>query len=92
MADAANVEIRRLLVDDAGEAWTVQRAAFLGEAERYRTLEIPPLRETLTELRADVADPAVLPLGGWVGPRLVGSVRGRVDGDLAEVPAWVRTV
>ncbi|MCP2166622.1 GNAT family N-acetyltransferase [Goodfellowiella coeruleoviolacea] len=84
-ADPAEVVIRRLRAEHAGEALTVQRAAFVDEARRYRTSEIPPLRETLAELRADIDDPAVIPLGAWLGSRLVGSVRGRVSADRMEL-------
>lgn len=78
--------IDRLGPEHAGEALTVQRAAYVTEAQRYHAPDIPPLRETLDELRADlVAGPAVLALGAWLGSRLVGSVRGRIDGDRMEV-------
>jgi GNAT superfamily N-acetyltransferase len=68
-------------VADAGAALTVQYAAYLAEARRYGTTEIPPLRETLAEIAADVADPATRALGAWLGPRLVGSVRLRRGAD-----------
>lgn len=71
-------------VEHAGEVLTVQRAAYVTEAQRYDAPNIPPLRETLDEVRADLAGdtPAV---AAWLGPRLVGSVRGRVDGDRMEI-------
>ncbi len=86
--DADDVRIGPLAVADAGEVLTVQRAAYVTEAQRYRAPDIPPLREGLDALRADLAraDGAVLvALGAWLGPRLVGSVRGRVDGEAMEV-------
>jgi GNAT superfamily N-acetyltransferase len=64
---------------------TVQRAAYVTEAQRYGAPDIPPLRETLDELRADIAQPGAIALGAWLGARLVGSVRGRVDGRRMEV-------
>jgi ribosomal protein S18 acetylase RimI-like enzyme len=67
--------VAALTADDAGEALTVQYAAYLSEARRYRTTEIPPLRETVAELAADLQDTAVRGFGAWIGPRLVGSVR-----------------
>jgi ribosomal protein S18 acetylase RimI-like enzyme len=67
--------VAALAAGDAGEALTVQYAAYLSEARRYRTTEIPPLRETVTQLAADLQDPAVRGFGAWIGPRLVGSVR-----------------
>jgi GNAT superfamily N-acetyltransferase len=73
-----------LLPEHAGEALTVQRAAYVTEAQRYAAPTIPPLVETLDELRADLAA-GVLSRGAWLGPRLVGSVRGRVEGSRMEV-------
>jgi ribosomal protein S18 acetylase RimI-like enzyme len=64
----------------AGEALTVQYAAYLTEARRYGTTEIPPLCETVSELAADLERDDVLGLGVWVGTRLVGSVRLRGAG------------
>lgn len=70
--------------EHAGELLTVQRAAYVTEAQRYDAPHIPPLVETLDEVRADLAGdvPAV---AAWLGPRLVGSVRGRVDGGGMEI-------
>jgi GNAT superfamily N-acetyltransferase len=67
--------VAALTADDAGEALAVQYAAYLSEARRYGTTEIPPLRETVAGLAADLQDPAVHGFGAWIGPRLVGSVR-----------------
>jgi GNAT superfamily N-acetyltransferase len=70
--------------EHAGELLTVQRAAYVTEAQRYDAPHIPPLTETLDEVRADLATGPVV-RAAWIGPRLVGSVRGRVDGDRMEV-------
>ena len=72
----------------AGEALTVQRAAYVTEAQRYAAPNIPPLLETLDELRADLvrADgPDLVARGASLGARLAGSVRGRVSGANMEV-------
>ena len=74
------LRIDLLRPSDAGEVLTVQRAAYVTEAQRYAAPHIPPLLETLEELRADLDRPDVLAVGAWSGPRLVGSVRGRLDG------------
>jgi GNAT superfamily N-acetyltransferase len=79
------VEIGTPGPEHAGEVLTVQRAAYVTEAQRYRAPDIPPLVETLEELRADLAAPGVVARAAWLGPRLVGSVRGRVDGAAMEV-------
>lgn len=66
----------------------MQRAAYVVEAQRYDAPHIAPLIETLDELRADLAaaDSAHLVARAvWLGPRLVGSVRGRIAGPEMEV-------
>lgn len=85
---ALGVRIAPLRPVHAGEALTVQRAAYVTEAQRYSAPDIPPLTETVAELRADLAG-GVLAVGAWLGPRLVGAVRGRVAGDRMEVARFV---
>ena len=66
--------------DDAGEVLTLQRAAFVSEAQIYGSADMPPLTQTLESVQAELAD-----CYGWtarVRGRLVGALRGRVDGDL----------
>jgi ribosomal protein S18 acetylase RimI-like enzyme len=75
--------------EHAGEALTVQYAAYLSEGRRYSTTEIPPLVETVEELAADLRRPDVVGLAAWLGPRLVGSVRLRGVGG-ADPVAFVR--
>ena len=69
---------------DAGELLTVQRAAYLLEGERYGSFRLPPLTETLTEVRADITGGSTV-LVSRAGPRLVGSVRGRVTGGTGHI-------
>ncbi|SCL31339.1 Ribosomal protein S18 acetylase RimI [Micromonospora nigra] len=69
---------------DAGEILTVQRAAYVVEAQRYADPFLPPLTETLEEVRAALADGQVV-LAARLGSRLVGSVRARVEGGTAHV-------
>ena len=78
-------EVRIDVVEDtvAGELLTVRKAAFVSEAQLYDDPHIPPLTQTLEELRADLADPAVITLGAWLGHRLVGSIRVGVEGTKA---------
>ncbi|MFF5175859.1 GNAT family N-acetyltransferase [Micromonospora sp. NPDC000089] len=71
-------------VADSGELLTVQRAAYLVEAQRYADPFLPPLTETLDELRAVLAGPTLV-LAARAGHRLVGSVRVRVDGGTGHV-------
>jgi ribosomal protein S18 acetylase RimI-like enzyme len=65
---------------DAGEVLTVQRAAFLAEGALNNSFTLPPLVETLDEVRAALTDPATAVLVARLGHRLVGSVRATVDG------------
>ena len=78
--DAPEVRIDVVDVDEAGELLTVRRAAFVSEAQQYRDPFIPPLTQTLDELRADLQRTDVVTLGAWLGPRLVGSIRVEVEG------------
>lgn len=69
------IDLARIRVEDAGEVLTIQRAAFVSEAQIYGTADMPPLTQTLDELKAELAD-----ADGWVarvGPRLVGAIRVR---------------
>lgn len=81
------VHIGQLTPGHAGEALTVQRAAYVTEAQLYDAPRIPPLTETLDELRADLAE--TLAIGAWLGTRLAGCVRGRVADDRMEVARFV---
>jgi GNAT superfamily N-acetyltransferase len=69
--------------DAAGELLTLRRAAFVSEAQLYDDPHIPPLTQTLEELRRDLADPDVVTLGAWRGHRLVGSIRVGLEGTKA---------
>ena len=77
--------IRPLGVGHAGEVLTLQRAAYVPEARRYRDPELPPLVQTLEELRAELSRPDVVGLGAWDAGRLVGAVRVRVDDTVAHL-------
>ncbi|MFG3643437.1 GNAT family N-acetyltransferase [Micromonospora sp. NPDC047762] len=71
-------------VVDAGEILTVQRAAYLTEAQHYSDPFLPPLTETLDEVTAVLAGPSIV-LAARLRHRLVGSVRAHLDGDTAHV-------
>ncbi len=74
-----DVTIRPVTDDDAGELLTLRRAAFVTEAQTYGDPNIPPLTQTLEELRADLGAPGIVTLGAWDGHRLVGSVRVQLE-------------
>jgi ribosomal protein S18 acetylase RimI-like enzyme len=61
----------------AGEVLTVQRAAYLSEAQRYGDPFLPPLTQSLDELAGEMR--AGRRLVALVGTRVVGSVRGVED-------------
>jgi ribosomal protein S18 acetylase RimI-like enzyme len=65
-------------VTDAGELLTVQRAAFLAEGVLNNSFTLPPLTETVDEVRAALTDPETVVLVARLGHRLVGSVRARI--------------
>ena len=69
--------------DDAGEVLTLQRAAYVGEAMLYDQF-LPPLFETLDEVRAVLASD-VLMLGIRDDGRLIGAVRIKPDGEIARL-------
>lgn len=77
------LDIRPVTVDDAGELLTLRRAAFVTEAQQYGDPNIPPLTQTLKELKADLQTEGVITLGAWWGHRLVGSIRVLVEGTKA---------
>jgi GNAT superfamily N-acetyltransferase len=51
------VQLRPAVDPDAGELLTVQRAAFVAEAQLYGQPDIQPLRDTVDDVRAAIADP-----------------------------------
>ncbi|MDQ1175509.1 GNAT family N-acetyltransferase [Microbacterium sp. SORGH_AS_0421] len=78
MADSAS--IRPIDTDDAGEVLTIQRAAFASEALIYGDPDMPPLTQTLEELRAELVEN--LGCVAVTDRRIVGAVRARLDGEL----------
>ncbi len=74
-------EVRAATLADAAEILTLQRACWLQEAQANGTLDIPPLRESLADVEAGLREWTTFVVR--VGGRLVGSVRGRLDG-----PTW----
>jgi GNAT superfamily N-acetyltransferase len=80
------IEYRLLGPEDAGEVLTVQRAAFVAEARRYGTTEIPPLVETLDEVRRELGSTIVM--GAMLVGRLVGAIRLTVEAPIG----WISRV
>lgn len=80
MPDSEDVTIAPITPADAGEVLTVQRAAFVTEAQIYGTADMPPLTQTLQELEAELA--AGSGLTARIRGRLVGAIRFVEDRDL----------
>lgn len=59
---------------------TLQRAAFVSEAQIYGSADMPPLTQTLDEVRWELRDN--LGCVALDGSRMVGALRARIDGDL----------
>lgn len=73
--DADDIRIEPIRASDAGEVLTIQRAAFVSEAQIYGSADMSPLTQTLEQLEAELADAV-----GWVARRrgrLVGAMRAR---------------
>lgn len=78
-----DLTIRSVTHDEAGELLTLRRAAFVTEAQQYGDPNIPPLTQTLDELRADLDADGVITLGAWSGHRMIGSIRVLIEGTKA---------
>ncbi|MEQ4303056.1 GNAT family N-acetyltransferase [Plantactinospora sp. B6F1] len=79
----AAARVRLANVDDAGEILTLQRAAYLAEAQTYQDPFLPPLVESLAELAAVVAAKAVLVATRM--QRIVGAVRLTVERETGHI-------
>ncbi|MBG0829613.1 GNAT family N-acetyltransferase [Planomonospora sp. ID67723] len=69
--------IERAGSGDAGEILTVQRAAYVSEAQLYGDPFIPPLIEPVEQVRRVIETGTVLVARD--GPRVVGAVRGQMS-------------
>ncbi len=70
---------------DAGELLTLQRAAYLTEAAAHGDFNLPPLTQTLTDLKTELTSANVLALGIRDAARLVASVRLHRVGPVVEL-------
>ncbi|MDQ0644276.1 GNAT family N-acetyltransferase [Microbacterium murale] len=80
MTSDPEIVLSRISPADAGEVLTIQRAAFVSEAQIYGTADMPPLTQTLDEVRAELAQ-----ANGWVARvdgRLVGAIHVRETDDM----------
>lgn len=69
------IRVERARPEDAGEILTLQRAAYVAEAQLYGDPFIPPLVESLEQIQRVLSAPDAVVLKALVGSRLVGAVR-----------------
>jgi len=70
----------RLTVGAAGELLTLQRAAYVTEAQAHHDLDLPPLTQSFGELSSELSEPGVTAVGlRDEADRLVAAVRFRVS-------------
>lgn len=82
IVEAAPFEIVSLTSADAGEVLTLQRAAYVSEAQLYRDTSLPALTQTLAEVADELQGPS---LGARIGTRLVGAVRWTISENVAHI-------
>lgn len=70
---------------DAGEILTLQRAAYCTEAAAHRDFELPPLTQSLTDLKDELAMTNVLAFGIRDAGRLLASLRLHRFGPVVEL-------
>lgn len=70
--------------DDAGEIWTVQRAAYVSEAQLYGDPFIAPLVESRAQVRAAITGPGAVLVARSAG-RVIGAVRGLRNGRTCQI-------
>src|SRR5262249_17068111 len=73
------IRVEQARPDDAGEILTLQRAAYVAEAQLYGDPFIAPLVESLEQIRRVLADANAVVLQAVAGPPLVGAVRAPVS-------------
>ncbi len=70
--------ITRASIEDARAILALQRIAYQSEARLYRDWSIPPLTQSLEDLRSEFS--RIVFLKATLGDMIVGSVRGSFDG------------
>ena len=70
------IVLSRAGFEDLEEILALQKLAYLREARRYNDYGIPPLTQTIDEIRSDYG--SLLFLKAVSDSRIVGSIRGRV--------------
>ncbi len=73
------IDIRKTDPGDADEILALQKRAYQSEAELYQDFSIPPLTQTIEEMRTDMIFQVFLK--AVAEESIVGSIRGRGEGD-----------
>ena len=68
------ISIQKASPQDAEEILALQKLAYISEAEIYQDFNLPPLKQTLDEMRTDFEKQTIWKAES--GGRIVGSVRG----------------
>ncbi|WP_017578393.1 GNAT family N-acetyltransferase [Nocardiopsis kunsanensis] len=79
-ATVPDVTLRPAVPDDSGELFTLQRAAFVDEAQTFGDPFTVALTESLERIHTLLGDPDTLVVCAVAGPRPVGAVRLRTLG------------
>jgi predicted N-acetyltransferase YhbS len=79
----ADVLITAVQPGDEGEILTLQRAAYVAEAQLYSDASLPALTQTYEELAAELRSD--LALKATMGHRIVGSIRARFKGTVLHI-------
>jgi len=84
--DIGMLAIERAFTADAPEILALQKIVYSNEAEIYNDYTLTPLRQSLDQLRKDFETRTFLK--AMMGGKIVGSVRGRLEGDTADI-GWL---
>ena len=84
--DIGMMAIERAFAGDAPEILALQKIVYSNEAEIYNDYTLTPLRQSLDELRKDFETRTFLK--AVMGGKIVGSVRGRLEGETADI-GWL---
>lgn len=78
-----DVSIELVQPSDVGEILTLQRAAYISEAQLYNNVTLPPLTQTLDELASELAESHALK--ARIGARIVGAGRAIAKGSVLHI-------
>lgn len=81
--DVDELELLPTSPSDAGELLTLQRAAYVTEAQIYDDPHLAALVQTLDDLARELG--SSIGLKAVVGHRMVGAIRGRVEGHTCHI-------